>query len=186
MLEILQLGNFTFLFTHLWHPNSQNRKQGRAHSMPLFPVSSQTNLRTFVFPLLYTRLRQLSLYPEVCQLWPGEWLPTFPTRPHTFPPGQDWSSSTEWTLLTITEAKQNLPWDLPDSTLVKTSPPLFYDIGLTSSALQSPKSLFWLFVDFYQVYNHQPVRPLPDVQLAVLQVSYTSQNKGCNTIPAHK
>lgn len=60
--------------------------EGRTDLMPLFPISSSTNLRTSVFYLLRTRLKPLSIYPDVCQHRTGEWLLLCSAHPLVFPP----------------------------------------------------------------------------------------------------
>lgn len=89
--KTLQLRDFILLFTSARHPDSQSRSQGGADLTPLCPISSSMNLSAFGFALLYTRLRQLSIYPEVCQHWTGEWLPLCPIGPCTFPPAASYS-----------------------------------------------------------------------------------------------
>lgn len=62
-----QVGDFMLLFTYPWHSDSQTRSQGRTDLTPFLPISSSTDLRNFGFHLLCARMRQLSIYPDVCQ-----------------------------------------------------------------------------------------------------------------------
>lgn len=164
MEAMFQLGGFIFLFTSPWHLNSQESRRSWFDAiLSYFELRKSEGL---VLSLLYSRLRQPSISSGLASRY--YCVPLTHEHSLRLPPVWDWSSSTGQTLFTVTQSKlmvvfawsnigQNIPLYL-----------FFFLLGINLMQFIF-LNLFCLYVDFYQICNHRPVRLLPDVQLAVFR-----------------